>query len=84
MKKRLPKMRTDRAARAVLKRDLSDLISQDVFKPVTFEFAPKDKSITLRVSSALLHAVQDAAKKNGKNYQKLIREAIEQYLKKAA
>jgi predicted DNA binding CopG/RHH family protein len=84
MKKRLPKMKSDRAARAVMKRDLSDYLSKENFKPVTFEFEPKDKSITLRVSSALLKAVQNVANKNGTNYQKLIREAIEQYLRKAA
>lgn len=84
MKKRLPKMKTDRAARAMLKRDLSEYLTAENFKPVTFEFEAKDRSITLRVSTALLEAVQSAAKKSGKNYQKLIREAIEQYLKKAA
>ncbi len=54
------------------------------FKLMYFEFAPKNKSITLRVSNKLLDAVQTAAKRRGINYQKLIREAIEQFLKKAA
>lgn len=84
MSKRLPKMKTDRAAKAALKRDLSDYISPENFKLTSFEFSPKDKSITLRVSNKLLDAVQSAAKRRGVNYQKLIREAIEQFLKKAA
>lgn len=84
MKKRLPKLKSDRAAKELLKKDLSDFISPDNFKTTSFEFAPKDKSITLRVSSDLLEAVQSAAKRRRTNYQKLIREAIEQFLKKAA
>lgn len=84
MKKRLPKMKSDRAAKELLKKDLSEFISSESFKLTSFEFAPKDKSITLRVSSELLDAVQVAAKRRGTNYQKLIREAIERFLKKAA
>lgn len=84
MSKRLPKMKSDRAAKALLKKDLSEYISLENFKLTSFEFAPKNKSITLRVSNKLLDAVQTAAKRRGINYQKLIREAIEQFLKKAA
>ncbi len=77
-------MKTDRAAKSVLKKDITEYLSPENFKPISFEFAPKDKSITLRVSTELLEAVQAAAKERGTNYQKLIREAIERYLKKAA
>ena len=77
-------MKSDRAAKAFSKKDLFEFISTENFKLVSFEFAPKDKSITLRVSNQLLGAVQSAAKRRGINYQKLIREAIEQFLKKAA
>ncbi len=84
MSKRLPKMKSDRAVKAILKKDLSEYISPENFKLTSFEFAPKDKSITLRVSSDLLDAVQDVAKRRRTNYQKLIREAIEQFLKKVA
>ncbi len=84
MSKYLPKMKSDRGAKAAMKRDLSEYISPDNFKLTSFEFAPKNKSITLRVSDELLGAVQSAAKRRGINYQKLIREAIEQFLKKAA
>lgn len=84
MNKRLPKMKSDRAAKKLLKKDLSDYISPQNFTLTSFEFAPKDKSITLRVSDKLLSAVQSAAKRRGINYQKLIREAIEQFLKIAS
>lgn len=84
MNKRLPKMKSDRAAKTLMSKDLSAYLSPENFKLTSFEFAPKDKSITLRVSHDLLGAVQTAAKKRGINYQKLIREAIEQFLKKTA
>lgn len=84
MKKRLPKMKSDRAAKAISNKDLSDFMSPENFKLTSFEFAPKNKSITLRVSDELLKSVQTVAKRRGVNYQKLIREAIEQFLKKAA
>lgn len=84
MSKRLPKMKSDRAAKNLLKKDLSDFLSPENFALTSFEFAPKNKSITLRVSNELLDAVQSAAKQRGINYQKLIREAIEQFLKKAS
>jgi len=84
MSKRLPKMKSDRAAKAMIKKDLTDYLSPENFKLTSFEFAPKDKSITLRVSSELLDAVQAVAKRRRMNYQKLIREAIEVFLKKSA
>ncbi len=84
MKKRLPKTKRTRADKAALKKDLTDLILVKNFKSMSFEFAPKDKSITLRLSKELLEAVQAAAKSRGTNYQKLIREAIERFLKRAA
>lgn len=84
MKKRLPKVKNDEAAKALLKKDLSSYFSKEEFKLTSFEFAPKDKSITLRLSEDLLHAVQKAAKQRGIPYQKLVREALENFLKKAA
>lgn len=77
-------MKNDRAAKNLLKKDLSEYFSPENFKLTSFEFAPKDKSITLRVSGELLNAVQSAAKNRRMNYQKLIREAIEQFLRKAS
>ena len=84
MNKRLPKMKSDKAVKDFMKKDLSEYLSPENFVKTSFEFSPKDKSITLRVSSDLLEAVQDVAKKRRLPYQKIIREALEQYLKKAA
>lgn len=81
MKKKLKKIKTDKAAKNLLDQDLSDYINKDNFKKVTFEFAPKDKSVTVRMSDGLLKAVKHAAKGQGTNYQKFIREALEFYLK---
>ena len=77
-------MKNDRAAKNLLKKDLSEYMTTENFALTSFEFAPKDKSITLRVSNDLLSAVQSAAIQRGINYQKLIREAIEQFLKRAS
>ena len=84
MKKRLPKLKTDKEAEKLLEQDLSDYIDKDNFIPVTFEFAPKDKSINLRLSADLLQAVKSVSKRRGVSYQKYIREALEKSLKKDA
>jgi predicted DNA binding CopG/RHH family protein len=69
-------LRTDAEAEAFLAQDLSDLdFSQ--FKPVRFEFQPKEKSINLRISEPLLKAVQTRAKREGIPYQRYIRQALE-------
>ena len=84
MKKKLPKLKSDSAAERFLEKDISKYIHRDNFKMVSFEFAPKNKSITIRVSNDLLDAVRTAAKQRGIDYQKLIRQAIEQFLRDAA
>ncbi len=84
MKKRLPQLKSDSAAKKLLRSDLTDYLTPENFIPTTFEFAAKDKSITLRVSADLLSAVQEVAKKRHTSYQKLIRSAIEAFLKSAA
>ena len=84
MRKRIPKFKTDKEAEDFLEQDLSDYMHPANFKEVTFEFAPKDKSVTLRLSAKLLQALKGTARKRGVQYQRLIREAIEAYLKKAA
>ena len=77
--KRVPKLKTDRAAEAFLKQDLSALdFSQ--FKPVRFEFEKKDEQINMRVPRLLLTALKARAKARGIPYTRLIREALEQAL----
>jgi predicted DNA binding CopG/RHH family protein len=82
--KKFLKMTTDKDAENILNQDLSEYINKENFKKVTFEFEPKDKTITLRLSDPLLNSVQDVAKKRGVPYQRIIRMAIEEYLKKAS
>ena len=75
-KRKVPRLKTDEEAEAFLAQDLSDLdFSQ--FKPMRFEFQPKEKSINLRISEPLLKAVQANAKREGIPYQRYIRQALE-------
>ncbi len=76
MKRKVPKFNTDEEAAAFLEQDLSDLdFSQ--FKPIRFEFKPKQKSLNLRISEELLDAVRKNAKREGIPYQRFIRQALE-------
>jgi predicted DNA binding CopG/RHH family protein len=76
MKRKVPHFKTDEEAEAFLEQDLSDLdFSQ--FKPVRFEFLPKEKSINLRLSESLLSAVRERAKRKGIPYQRFIRQTLE-------
>ena len=84
MKKRLPKLKSDSDAKKFLRQDLTDYLTPENFALTSFEFAPKNKSITIRVSNELLQAVQTVAKQRGMDYQKLIRQAIERFLREAA
>jgi predicted DNA binding CopG/RHH family protein len=62
MKRKVPIFKTDEEAEAFLEQDLSDLdFSQ--FKPMRFEFKPKEKSLNLRISNGLLEAVRKNAKR---------------------
>jgi len=76
MKRKVPRFKTDEEAEAFLEQDLSDLdFSQ--FKPMHFEFRPKQKSLNLRISEELLNAVRAHAKRQGIPYQRYIRQALE-------
>jgi predicted DNA binding CopG/RHH family protein len=81
MSKSLPKMTSDQDAEELLAQDLTEYLTPENFKenfsPVTFEFAPKDATISLRLSKDLLEAVKKASDKRGIAYQKFIRESIE-------
>ncbi len=79
MKKRVPRLKSDRAAEAFLSRDLSGLdFSQ--FKPARFEFEKKDEQINMRVPRPLLAALKARAKERGIPYTRFIREALERAL----
>jgi predicted DNA binding CopG/RHH family protein len=76
MKKKVPRLKTDRQAEAFLAQDLSNLdFSQ--FKAARFEFEKKDEQINMRVPKPLLAAVKARAKARGIPYTRLIRETLE-------
>ena len=80
MNKSLPLMKTDQEAEQLLEQDLSDYLNKDNFVATTFEFAPKDQSITIRMSSELVEAIKKASQIRGISYQRYIREAVERAL----
>jgi len=77
MKKKIPRLKTDRQAEAFLAQDLSTL-DYSQFRPARFEFEKKDEQINMRVPKQLLAAVKARAKVRGIPYTRLIRETLEQ------
>jgi predicted DNA binding CopG/RHH family protein len=77
MRKKFPVLKTDEEAEAFLEQDLTDYLHSGNFKPMPFEFLPKEKSINLRISETLLKEVQTQAKREGIPYQRYIRQALE-------
>jgi predicted DNA binding CopG/RHH family protein len=76
MKRKVPRLKTDRQAETFLAQDLSKLdFSQ--FKPERFEFEKKDEQINMRMPKQLLEAVKARAKVRGIPYTRLIRETLE-------
>jgi predicted DNA binding CopG/RHH family protein len=76
MKKRVPKLESDKAAEDFLAQDLSGLdFSQ--FKPVQFEFEKKTARVNMRLPQPLLDAVKQRATARKIPYQRFIREALE-------
>lgn len=65
-----------------LDRDLSDLLSQEGWQRVRFELRPKNKTVTIRMSEELLDALKERAEKQGLDYQKFIRIALEHIVQK--
>ncbi len=80
MKKKLPKLSTDEAAETFVdKADLSQYDLSDM-KPVSFEFQPKSKSITMRLPETLFEAIKEEAERSGVPYQRFIRQTLENAL----
>ena len=77
MSKKLPALRSDKAAEKFLDKDLSEYISAENLEPFPFEYKPKQKSVNLRISDELLKAVRAAARRRGIPYQRYIRQALE-------
>lgn len=75
--KKLPVLLTDEDAERFI--DTADLSEFDLsgFKPMRFEFAPKDERVNMRLPRELLAAVKAQAKLRGLPYQRYMREVLE-------
>ena len=80
MKKKVPRLKTDKEAEKFLEQDLTDYIDLKNFQQVNFELLPKTKQVNLRFPEQLLSAVRKKADKEGISYQKYIRKAVEESL----
>jgi len=77
MKKKLPIFTTDKEAEDFV--DDADLTEYDLSELtlVRFEFQPKERSITMRLSEPLLEAIKEEAGRYGMPYQRFIRQTLE-------
>jgi predicted DNA binding CopG/RHH family protein len=86
-KKKVPAKKSKSKGMDPLDRDMSFVFDDPAkWKQFSelFQFAPKDKTITLRMSADLLNRYKKLAKDMDTKYQKLIREALLEYLLKKA
>ena len=76
----MPELRTDEEAERFVEE--ADLTEYDLsgFKPVQFEFLPKDTKINMRIPTPLLESIKETAEKQGMSYQRYIRMTLEQSL----
>ena len=77
MKKKLPRLKSDKEAEAFVAN--ADLTQYDLseMRMVRFEFEPKRERVNMRLPRALLDAVKARAAKQGIPYQRYIRQALE-------
>ncbi len=77
MKKKLPRLKSDRAAEAFVA--TADLTEYDMSRAqrVRFEFQPKTERVNMRVPAPLLKAVRTEAARQGIPYQRFIRKVLE-------
>lgn len=64
--------------------DMSVFLGKGGFKSLHFEKEPKDTTVTLRVPSSLITTAKRVAKKKHMKYQRMMREAIVEYVARAA
>ena len=77
MKRKLPKLKSDReAGDFVAKSDLTQFDLSDM-RVMRFEFQPKDERVNMRLPKPLLEAVKESAAAEGMPYQRFIRQALE-------
>ena len=82
-KLKVPRFKSDEEAAKFLEQDLSNL-DFSKFKPVKFEFEPKDQPVTIRFPKSLVSEVKLFASKKHMPYQRVIRLAVEQYVHRVA
>lgn len=77
MKKKLPKLKSDKEAEAFVTK--SNLTKYDLsgMRMLRFEFQPKSERVNMRLPRRLLDAVKVRAAKAGVPYQQFIRQALE-------
>ncbi len=77
MKKKLPRLKSDKEAEEFVEK--SDLTEYDLsgMRLVRFEFQPKSERVNMRIPRQLLDAVRASAAKAGVPYQRFIRQALE-------
>ena len=82
MKKKLPRLRSDKAAEDFVAK--ADLTKYDLsaMRPVRFEFQAKSTRVNMRLPPDLLDAIRAAAAKAGVPYQRFIRQALEDALRR--
>lgn len=78
--KPLPHLETDEAAERFV--DQADLTEYDLseMKPTRFEFENKSARVTMRLPEPLLETVKAQAEARGMPYQRLIRQALEDFI----
>ncbi|OPB30036.1 BrnA antitoxin family protein [Bartonella sp. WD12.1] len=81
--KQMPVFKTDEEAENFV--DTADLTEYDLsgFKPVHFEFLPKEASINIRLPQVLMSALKEKAKNKAVPYTRYVRHLIEQDLQKS-
>ena len=77
MKRKLPKLRSDKEAEEFIAK--ADLTEYDLsgLQTLRFEFQPKSERVNMRLPKPLLKAVKASAAKAGVPYQRFIRQALE-------
>ena len=77
MKKKLPSFKSDKEAEKFVEQ--ADLTVYDLsgMRPMGFEFQPKSERVNMRLPRQLLEAVRASAAKAGVPYQRFIRQALE-------
>jgi predicted DNA binding CopG/RHH family protein len=82
MKKKLPRLESDKAAEKFVER--ADLTEYDLseMRTIRFEFQPKSERVNMRLPRQLLDAVRASAARAGVPYQRFIRQALEDAVKR--